>query len=203
MACSHLQANMAGLPIHTTVLRLGYRVGRDPRITTHLGLVARALGADAFLVAGDKDLGLFKTLTQVGDAFGGEMHVDHVASPTAWVKEFISAGEGDGPSGIAVHLTMYGEDYREVAQKLPRDKPVVVIVGGPKVPQSIYRMSQFNVAVGNQPHSEVAALALLLDRLQDGSWVDQKFEGARLEIIPNADGKTVIDRSDGEGEGEE
>ena len=27
------------------VLRLGYRIGRDPRITTHLGLVARAFGA--------------------------------------------------------------------------------------------------------------------------------------------------------------
>ena len=28
------------------VLRLGYRRGRDPRITTHLALVARAMGAD-------------------------------------------------------------------------------------------------------------------------------------------------------------
>ena len=31
------------------VLRLGYRNGRDPRITTHLALVARAMGADGFL----------------------------------------------------------------------------------------------------------------------------------------------------------
>ena len=31
-----------------TILRLGYRLGRDPRITTHLALVARALGARFF-----------------------------------------------------------------------------------------------------------------------------------------------------------
>ena len=36
------------------VLRLGYRLGRDPRITTHLALVGRALGADRFLLAGDE-----------------------------------------------------------------------------------------------------------------------------------------------------
>ena len=37
------------------VLRLGYRKGRDPRITTHLALVARAMGADGFLLSGDED----------------------------------------------------------------------------------------------------------------------------------------------------
>ena len=37
------------------VLRLGYRLGRDPRITTHLALVSRALGANRFLLAGDED----------------------------------------------------------------------------------------------------------------------------------------------------
>ena len=42
------------------VLRLGYRLGRDPRITTHLALVGRALGADRFLLAGDKDPKMFE-----------------------------------------------------------------------------------------------------------------------------------------------
>ena len=41
------------------VLRLGYRLGRDPRITTHLALVGRALGADRFLLAGDEDSKMF------------------------------------------------------------------------------------------------------------------------------------------------
>ena len=37
------------------VLRLGYRRGRDPRITTHLALVSRAMGANGFFLAGDED----------------------------------------------------------------------------------------------------------------------------------------------------
>ena len=44
------------------VLRLGYRKGRDPRITTHLALVARAMGADGFLLAGDEDKEMFENL---------------------------------------------------------------------------------------------------------------------------------------------
>ena len=42
-----------------TILRLGYRLGRDPRITTHLALVARALGAESFLFSGDEDPRIF------------------------------------------------------------------------------------------------------------------------------------------------
>ena len=45
------------------VLRLGYRLGRDPRITTHLALVGRALGANRFLLAGDEDPKMFENLT--------------------------------------------------------------------------------------------------------------------------------------------
>ena len=32
------------------VLRLGHRIGRDKRITTHVALVARAFGADKILI---------------------------------------------------------------------------------------------------------------------------------------------------------
>ena len=53
------------------VLRLGYRKGRDPRITTHLALVARAMGADGFLLAGDEDKEMFDNLKSVSDVFGG------------------------------------------------------------------------------------------------------------------------------------
>ena len=48
---------MADSPFN--VLRLGYRKGRDPRITTHLALVTRALGGTRFILAGDEDKELF------------------------------------------------------------------------------------------------------------------------------------------------
>ena len=55
---------MPNHPNPITVIRLGYRVGRDPRINTHLGLVSRALGADEFLVSGDKNNKMFDKLTK-------------------------------------------------------------------------------------------------------------------------------------------
>ena len=33
-----------------TILRIGHRISRDKRITTHVALVARAFGADNILV---------------------------------------------------------------------------------------------------------------------------------------------------------
>ena len=40
-------------PVH--VLRLGHRRERDKRITSHLGLTARAFGADNFVLSGEED----------------------------------------------------------------------------------------------------------------------------------------------------
>ena len=54
------------------ILRLGYRLGRDPRITTHLALVARALGANRFLFSGDEDERLAENIGSVNQRFGGE-----------------------------------------------------------------------------------------------------------------------------------
>jgi tRNA (cytidine56-2'-O)-methyltransferase len=52
------------------------------------------------------------------------------------------------------------------------------------------------VAVGNQPHSEVAALAILLDRLGHGKALDQlEFPGGKIKVIPCARGKNVVETS--------
>ena len=177
-----------------TVMRVGYRVGRDPRINTHLGLVARALGADEFLVSGDKNSKMFETINQVTKTFGGKFITTHVESPINWIKKFKS-GEYNGKEGIVIHLTMYGEDHRKISKKIPNNRPLAIIVGGAKVPASIYRMADYNVSVGNQPHSEVAALALLLDRLHEGDSVDQEFINPKLKIIPDIKSKNVIDYS--------
>tara|TARA_B100001123_G_C15223133_1_gene992087 strand:+ start:763 stop:1347 length:585 start_codon:yes stop_codon:yes gene_type:complete len=175
-----------------TVLRLGYRIGRDPRINTHLGLVSRALGAQKFLVSGDKNYKMFDTINQVTKNFGGEFFTNHVESPMNWIRKFKS-NENGGLNGTVIHLTMYGEDYRKIVPKIPKDRPLAIIVGGAKVPASIYRMAHYNISVGNQPHSEVAALALVLDRLQNGKSVDQEFSNPKLKIIPDLEGKNVID----------
>ena len=133
------------------ILRLGYRKGRDPRITTHLALVSRALGADNFILA------------------------------------------GDGQPGVAIHLTMYGQPYRQVIPQIRKDRPVVVVVGGAKVPSEVFELSQYNLAVGNQPHSEVAALALFLEAWNGPSASEKLLEDGELIIHPSAKGKDVTD----------
>ncbi|MDG1551212.1 MAG: hypothetical protein P8Q95_05745 [Candidatus Poseidoniaceae archaeon] len=175
------------------VLRLGYRRGRDPRITTHLALVGRALGADRFLLAGDEDQDMFDNLKSVEQRFGKGLDCEHLKSPMGWLRKFVEEDAGDGLPGVAVHLTMYGEPFREAIPKIRRDRPLVVIVGGAKVPGEVFKLSQYNVAVGNQPHSEVAALGLFLDSWYGGNTIDRKFEDARLIIEPSANGKKVID----------
>ena len=168
------------------VLRLGYRKGRDPRITTHLALVSRALGADGFLLAGDEDQEMFDNLNSVSERFGGNLDTKHV-SGLGHLKKHVQNG------GVAVHLTMYGEPFRKAIPKMRRDKPVLIVVGGAKVPGDVYKLCQHNVAVGNQPHSEVAALALFMDAWFGESASERTFEDARLVIEGINDGKLVHD----------
>ena len=171
------------------VLRLGYRKGRDPRITTHLALVARAMGADGFLLAGDEDKEMFENLESVSERFGGSLETSHVKG-MSHLKKHVQDG------GVAVHLTMYGEPFRKAIPKIRRDRPVVIVVGGAKVPGDVYKICQHNVAVGNQPHSEVAALALFMDAWFGESASEKKFEDARLIIEGTNDGKLVHDMND-------
>ena len=171
------------------VLRLGYRRGRDPRITTHLALVARALGSDGFLLAGDDDQEMFDNLNSVSERFGGELDTEHV-SGLGHLKKHVENG------GVAVHLTMYGEPFRQAIPKIRRDRPLIIVVGGAKVPGDVYKICQHNVAVGNQPHSEVAALALFMDAWFGESGSERSFEDARLVIEGVNGGKLVHDNED-------
>jgi len=168
------------------VLRLGYRRGRDPRITTHLALVSRAMGADGFLLSGDEDKEMFQNLNSVSDRFGGHLETKHV-SGMGHLKNHVANG------GVAIHLTMYGEPFRKAIPKIRRDRPVVIVVGGAKVPGDVYKICQHNVAVGNQPHSEVAALALFMDAWFGESASERNFDNARLIIEGTNDGKLVHD----------
>ena len=58
-------------PPRLSVLRLGHRRDRDKRITSHLGLTARAFGADEVVLAGDRDPSALETCDSVTERFGG------------------------------------------------------------------------------------------------------------------------------------
>lgn len=167
------------------VLRLGHRRARDARITTHVCLTARALGADSVVVA-EKDTTLEKTVEDVCRRFGGPFRVRTGVPWKGLVRDAKAAG------AKVVHLTMYGEPFEPVLERL-RGQNLLLVVGAEKVPPELYKLADHNVSVGTQPHSEVAALALALDRLTHGAWTRKEFEG-EIRILPNPRGKTLMSR---------
>lgn len=163
-----------------TVLRLGHRPERDKRITTHVCLTARALGAEKVIVA-EHDERVVEGVRDVTKRFGGPFEIESGVSYRSVLRNF---------SGTKVHLTMYGLPMPEVVPQVDLAKDLLVVVGAEKVPRDVYEMVDFNVAVGSQPHSEVAALAILLYALQGDKAFEKRFEG-ELVVEPSARGKIV------------
>jgi len=163
-----------------SVLRIGHRAGRDPRLTTHVALTARALGADR-LYLNPPDAALAERVERVGRQWGGTFAVEGVEDWKAFVRQF---------EGTVVHLTMYGQPLEKLLPKLRTRSSILLVVGGAKVPPQLYGLATHNVAVGHQPHSEVAALAVTLTKLRGipgpGPW-----PGATHVIVPRARGKAV------------
>ena len=165
-----------------TVLRLGHRRIRDKRISTHIGLTARAFGADKVVYSGDKDDDLLYSIQKTTEDWGGPFDVEYTEH---WKKVI-----RDHP-GTKIHLTMYGLPLQDSVQDVRHKTDLLVVVGGEKVPGEVYTLSDHNLAVTSQPHSEVAALAVFLDQYFGGGELSKNFKNAKLKITPNEKGKTV------------
>ncbi|UCH72343.1 MAG: tRNA (cytidine(56)-2'-O)-methyltransferase [Thermoplasmatales archaeon] len=166
-----------------TVLRIGHRIDRDKRITTHVALVARAFGADKIIID-TKDQKIEENIRSICNRFGGDFEIESGLNKKKIIKEW---------NGTIVHLTMYGDELNESVKNIDKKKNLLIVVGAEKVPPEFYELSDYNISIGNQPHSEVAALAIFLDRYNKGVWQRKKFNG-KIEIIPNNTRKTVISK---------
>ena len=167
-----------------SVLRIGHRLVRDDRVTTHSALVARAFGAERIYMTGI-DESVSKTVAGVAKRWGGEFEVqviqDWKGLARTWKKE----------GGKVAHLTMYGINIDDAIKKLRMEDRILVMIGAEKVPREAYDVADYNIAVGNQPHSEIAALAIFLDRMFKGKQLKKELAGGRLRIIPAERGKQV------------
>lgn len=177
------------------VLRLGHRAFRDKRITTHLALAARALGAQGIFIQGDPDESLLTSIREVVDKWGGHFRAELVTDWEALVKRLKEEG------CLIVHLTMYGLPFEKYIDDVRRVRSrVLLVVGGKKVPWEAYRLADLNLAVTGQPHSEISALSIFLDRLYEGKELELRFENPRFIISPSTRGKVLLTRAD-DGEG--
>lgn len=161
------------------VLRLGHRPERDKRISTHVALTARAFGAEG-IYFDREDKTVFDSVIDVVERWGGNFFIK-VANWKKLLKEF---------DGLKIHLTMYGIPLPERIEEIKRAEKVLVVVGAEKVPPEIYEICDLNISIGTQPHSEVAALAVFLDRVL-GKVFKISFGDAKLRIIPSERGKIV------------
>jgi tRNA (cytidine56-2'-O)-methyltransferase len=164
------------------ILRIGHRPERDQRVTTHVGLTARALGAKGmYLAAADK--GVVESIADVATRWGGTFFCEDKVKWRGCIRDWKAQG------GIVVHLTMYGLNLPDVIEEIRPHEKILVVVGAEKVPGDIYGLADYNVAVTGQPHSEISSLALFLDHLFLGSELRNEFPGAQIRIIPSAAGK--------------
>jgi tRNA (cytidine56-2'-O)-methyltransferase len=167
-----------------TVMRLGHRPARDKRLSTHLLLAARAFGASDAVYSGTMDPGLEESVAKIVRDWGGDFRVVYEGNWRKVIREW---------EGKVVHLTMYGLPAQgAVSEVRAADEPLLVVVGGPKVPREMYETADWNVSVTTQPHSEVSALAVFLHLLLGGSELGLEFPEARLRIVPSARGKDVV-----------
>jgi tRNA (cytidine56-2'-O)-methyltransferase len=171
------------------VLRLGHRLPRDERISTHVALVARAFGAEQIHYSGAHDSGLSASVERIVDKWGGDFDITYCDLPLELIREKKSEGY------VIAHLTMYGIPVTEASGQLKKSQKLLLVVGSEHVPSEVYHLSDYNISVTSQPHSEVAALAIALDRIMDGAELgrefDKKFSG-RIRINPSEKGKKII-----------
>jgi tRNA (cytidine56-2'-O)-methyltransferase len=180
-----LTAGWSGTTKRIAVLRIGQRYVRDDRTLTHLCLVARAFGAESITLE-DAEYDTVRKVEEVNLNWGGDFRVE---IERAW-RKVIERARGEGRK--VVHLTMYGMPLQDVVSELRGIDDMLVVVGGPKVPGEVYGLADYNVAVTSQPHSEVAALAVLLHEVQGGEELKRDFGKSRMKIIPSPKGKQVV-----------
>jgi tRNA (cytidine56-2'-O)-methyltransferase len=137
-----------------------------------------------------EDVHIQETVTKIMGTWGGSFQFE---MGTPWKK---AIQRWRSQRGVVVHLTAYGENIQtsDVLERIKaQNRDVMLLVGSQKVPGEFYsnEVSDFNVAVGNQPHSECSALAIFLDRYFGGVELAQAFDKARIEIVPNQRGKEV------------
>lgn len=148
--------------------------------------------AHGMILSDTEDRKIKETVEEVTKNWGGPFHFE-MGIP--WKK---AVNEWKTNGGIVVHLTAYGENIESstVLDKVKRSgKDVLIIVGSQKVPRNFYseQVSDFNVAIGNQPHSECASLAVFLDRFFGGKSLIKDFEKAKMKIIAQKRGKKIVE----------
>ncbi len=163
------------------VLRLSHRLRRDPRISTHVALVARAFGASKIYYSGQHDSSLEDSVNKITKHWGGPFEIEYI-------KDYLNLIKNKKKKGFyIVHLTCYGLELQKEIQKIREKKNILVVVGSEKVPPEIYKLADLNLSISSQPHSEVSSLSTFLYEYFNRKF--PTFKNLKIKIIPQPHGK--------------
>ena len=110
-----------------TILRVGHRISRDKRITTHVALVTRAFGADKIIID-TEDKKIEENIRSTFNRFGGKFQIETGKKPKNIIKNW---------KGTIIHLTMYGDKLEKSIKKINKKHDLLVIIGAEKIPAYI------------------------------------------------------------------
>jgi tRNA (cytidine56-2'-O)-methyltransferase len=144
------------------------------------------LGADGVYISDVHDKELVETVKRVSKRFGGDFHVE---AGRPWRSTLLDWKRN---GGRIIHLTAYGMPLPKVIDAIRRSRrDKLVVVGAEKVPGELYGVADWNVAVTNQPISEVSSLGIFLDWLFKHAYLERQFPNSEIRIIPSQHGKSV------------
>ena len=167
------------------VLRLTHRIRRDPRLSSHVALTARAFLADKIYYSGDHDAAFESSINNTVNRFGGDFEILYVKDAIKFVQK------RKEQCFLIVHLTAYGEKLMKVIHKIRVHKNILIVVGSERVEPEYYELADINLSVTNQPISEVSALAVFLHEYFEGKELDAKFDDAKIIFNPSKTGKNI------------
>ena len=140
------------------------------------------------IFSGDRDDDIIEGIEKVNLSWGGTFLIEYEKEWNKILKRWKKRG------ACIVLATMYGINLPDVSERLRiehKSRDLLLVVGSEKMPSEVFHGSDLNIAVANQPHSEVAAITLILDRIFSGDELKSKFEDSRLRIVPTDKGKVV------------
>ncbi len=123
-------------------------------------------------------------MEEVAKTWGGKFRVSYEKDWKKFIKKW---------KGKVVHLTVYGMPIQEKIEDIEKSKDdLLIVIGGEKVPPEIYKLADWNISITNQPHSEIAALAIFLDKLFKGGELYKRFAEGTIRVEPEERGKKVV-----------
>ena len=90
---------------------------------------------------------------------------------------------------------MYGEQCNKtIIKNLKNQEKILIILGSQKVDSLFYEIADLNLSIGNQPHSELSALTILLYELVDNNidFLYRDFKNGKKRIIPSKKSKKIV-----------